>query len=61
MSAVQDWAGLRDTSVLILLDMEPGMGDPTYLNLHWADNGKFVGVGHKVLTWRTKVCTDPDD
>ena len=24
MSAVQDWAGLRDTSALILLDMEPG-------------------------------------
>lgn len=44
MSAVQDWAGLRDTSALILLDMEPG-GDHTHLTLYWADNGNLWGWG----------------
>lgn len=46
MSAVQDWAALRDISALILLDMEPG---GSYL-LDFALGGwEFAGMGHKVL------------
>lgn len=50
LSAVQDSAGLRDTTASNLLDIDPG-GGRTYLTLHWADNENLWGTGQMLLAW----------